>query len=274
MQAEVFEHTWLAMDFPFPCEIHTYAPRPFVSPDAKKVLVICTEPRAGMIGNEWVIDNHKSFDLIIAYDRALAHLPNVRFLEFGGTYCHETPKRKDLSFSFLFSTGANLDHYDGYKIRRDIAANFGGVTIPGKIFLSSRRLSVSEEARAAITGNAASRNYEVLTAGEEKLPVMESMFHIAIENHDDAYFFTEKLIDCFRTYTVPIYWGTDKVLEIFDPEGMIFLDDPSRLPEILATLTKDDYWKRLPAMINNFKISENYLNVGKGIHRLIMENLS
>ena len=33
------------------------------------------------------------------------------------------------------------------------------------------------------------------------------MFHIAIENVSQRSYFSEKLLDCFLTRTVPVYWG-------------------------------------------------------------------
>jgi hypothetical protein len=47
------------------------------------------------------------------------------------------------------------------------------------------------------------------------------MFSFAIENCRQPYYMTEKLIDCFITGTVPIYWGADYAIDFFNPDGMI-----------------------------------------------------
>ena len=39
---------------------------------------------------------------------------------------------------------------------------------------------------------------------------IDSMFHIAIENNKAINYFTEKLIDCFVSKTIPIYWFSKK----------------------------------------------------------------
>jgi len=88
------------------------------------------------------------------------------------------------------------------------------------------------------------------------------MFSVTIENDNTDMFFTEKLADNFVTGTVPIYWGSRKVVEkYFDPTGVIFLeDDPD-----LSTLTPEKYQSMMPAIERNFKIaielgtSEDYM---------------
>lgn len=272
MKAEVFEHTWLAMDLPFPCEIHAYLPRPFSVPKAKKVLVIYSEPRAGMISNEWVLEHYQLYDLIFTYDERLKHLPNVRMQSFGGTWCHGLPSKKDFTYSFLYSTGADLSYYAGYDIRKKIASGFGAPNIPGRLYLSTKRLNLSDEDRRKIVDNSATHNYSVSNIYDDKIPVLESMFHIAIENHNDRGFFTEKVIDCFRSYSVPIYWGTDNIGELFDIDGMILLDDEKSLSEVLSSLTLEDYWKRMPAMVENYKRSSDHLDMGVSqIRRVLIE---
>ena len=48
------------------------------------------------------------------------------------------------------------------------------------------------------------------------------MFSIAIENATYDTYFTEKIIDCFATKTIPIYKGTKKVTNFFNKNGIIF----------------------------------------------------
>lgn len=61
-------------------------------------------------------------------------------------------------------------------------------------------------------------------------------FSIIIENDkDQGYYFSEKLVDCFLTATVPVIWGTGaKIAEMFDARGMIFWQTPADLEQILA----------------------------------------
>ncbi len=273
MQAETFGETWLAMELPFPCEIHAYIPRVSILDDARRVLVIFTEPKPNMIGNEWVRDNYRSFNLIATYDRTLADLPNVRIIDFGGMHCNFLPRIKDFGVSFVLSTGCNATECGGYDVRRDIAMNFGFSSVPGRLFVSSRRLIIKPEQVDSIIENATLRNYSAAMLGDSKADVFRSMFHIAIENNVDDYYFSEKIIDCFRTYTVPIYWGTNRVLDLFDKDGIIFVEDPTKIHSIVSSLTPHDYWSRTAAMARNFTLAESYIDPVGRLKSLILASM-
>jgi hypothetical protein len=87
----------------------------------------------------------------------------------------------------------------------------------------------------------------------------EYKFHIVVENTKRDYWFTEKLIDCFVTGTVPIYWGCPSIGDFFDTNGMIIFDNVGELVDIVNNLSIDDYIKRLESIKNNFNKSKKYL---------------
>ena len=87
----------------------------------------------------------------------------------------------------------------------------------------------------------------------------EYKFHIVVENTKRDYWFTEKLIDCFVTGTVPIYWGCPSIGDFFDTNGMIIFDNVEELVDIINNLSIDDYIKRLESIKNNFNKSKKYL---------------
>ena len=91
------------------------------------------------------------------------------------------------------------------------------------------------------------------------------MFSVAIENNDQ--YFSEKLLDCFLTGTIPIYYGTPSVGKWFNTEGMIILEDSFDI----ESLTEEMYYDKLDAVKDNFEralkmeiledfIYENYFN--------------
>ena len=88
-------------------------------------------------------------------------------------------------------------------------------------------------------------------------------FSIVVENDWSDLFYTEKLQDCFLTGTVPIYLGSKAVSEIFDEEGIIFLDHHNpvlNLPEYTMEL----YESKKDAIQNNFKLAkEKEMNIIK-----------
>lgn len=87
---------------------------------------------------------------------------------------------------------------------------------------------------------------------ETKIPLFDdSMFHIAIENSRHPNYFTEKIIDCFMTYTIPIYWGAPNIGDHFDIRGIITFETLDDLAKLLDSLTESDYRSRLDAAKRN-----------------------
>jgi hypothetical protein len=64
----------------------------------------------------------------------------------------------------------------------------------------------------------------------------EYKFSIIIENDIDEYWYTEKLLNCFSTKTIPIYVGATKIDTIFNEEGMIRVDDWRDVPRIVDAI--------------------------------------
>lgn len=76
-------------------------------------------------------------------------------------------------------------------------------------------------------------------------------FSIAIENCNRDFYFTEKIIDCFLTDTVPIYWGCPGIERYFDRRGMLVFDDLSELDQIISGLNYEKYSEMLPFVRQN-----------------------
>lgn len=83
-------------------------------------------------------------------------------------------------------------------------------------------------------------------------------FSIAIENCKRDYFFTEKLIDCFATGTVPIYWGCPSIGNFFNLDGMIIVDSMETIRNVIPLLGPDLYEVMLPDIEDNFERARRY----------------
>lgn len=82
------------------------------------------------------------------------------------------------------------------------------------------------------------------------------MFSIAIENDQYSGYFTEKIIDCFATGTVPVYLGDPSIGEIFNTDGIIVLNESFNPKELNYELYKN----MLPAIEDNFERSKIFFN--------------
>lgn len=81
--------------------------------------------------------------------------------------------------------------------------------------------------------------------------IMPYRYSIAIENFSCDDYWTEKIADCFLSWTIPIYWGAKNILSYF-PEKSIILIDPTHPENALKTIRdaiENDYFhKNLEAL--------------------------
>jgi len=88
-------------------------------------------------------------------------------------------------------------------------------------------------------------------------------FQIVVENDISAYYFTEKILDCFVSMTVPIYLGATRISDFFNSEGIIFISekDSDNINKIVGRCDEKLYEDMLPAIIDNYNKALRYLNV-------------
>jgi len=100
-------------------------------------------------------------------------------------------------------------------------------------------------------------------------------YSLAIENTSKNNYWTEKISDCFLSYTVPFYFGATNISQYFPEDSYIWLpiDDPERAVSIIReSLSHDEWEKRLPAVKEaRRKVLEDY-SLYAQVSRLINEN--
>lgn len=99
------------------------------------------------------------------------------------------------------------------------------------------------------------RQINPITRKEDGLA--EYMFSIAIENAEYSGYFTEKILDCFATGTVPVYLGDPSIGEVFNTDGIIVLDE-SFQP---SSLNEDLYLSMMDSIVDNFERCQQFLTV-------------
>lgn len=83
-------------------------------------------------------------------------------------------------------------------------------------------------------------------------------YSIAIENCQILNYFTEKILDCFNSGTIPIYWGCPNIDKFFNTDGFITFNSIEELDDILKNLSFEDYQRRLPSIKQNFELAQKY----------------
>ena len=98
------------------------------------------------------------------------------------------------------------------------------------------------------------------------------MFSIVVENNIENGYFTEKLLDCFLSGTIPIYVGNKNNRDFFDENGIIFFDGDEDLPNILDSLNEELYNSKIESVKNNFELAKNYMFPEQLIQNFLEKN--
>ena len=175
------------------------------------------------------------------------------------------PEQKYLSVSFIVG-GKNNPAMEGYRLRHDIWRNKDRITVPKAFYLSGN----------AITSHGfvhwPEADYEQsLVLGASKTPLFDSGFHIAIENTSIKNYFTEKIIDCFQTRTVPIYYGCINIGDYFDINGILVVNNVEEMVAICNQITSEMYINMLPAMEENYYRSMAWVDHDEQIRNAIIK---
>lgn len=192
---------------------------------------------------------YRLFDLVLTFDKRLLALDRrFRFCPVGGCWIGLEDRgigSKSQNVSIIAS--AKKD-YEGQRLRHGVVSKFG------------KRID-------GVFG----RGYKPLDNKAEGLK--DFRYSIVIENCKTDYYFTEKLIDCFVTGTIPIYWGCPDIGRFFDSQGLITFDSTDDLDKILESLSAEDYTSRLPAIKNNFETAKAYTVTEDYVfNKIIMES--
>jgi hypothetical protein len=78
-------------------------------------------------------------------------------------------------------------------------------------------------------------------------------FSVAIENSSIPGYFSEKILDCFLTGTVPIYLGDFEIGKHFDTRGIIFYNDSFDINQ----LSFEKYNEMLPYVTHNYNVASS-----------------
>lgn len=89
-------------------------------------------------------------------------------------------------------------------------------------------------------------------------------FSVVIENVSIPGYFTEKLIDCMLSRTVPVYWGDPKINRIFEKDGILSLID-------INNLSFERYQSMIEAVNKNFELSLQLKSSDDNVFKAIME---
>lgn len=198
-----------------------------------------------------VKDNSHMFDLILTFDKELLKLPNAVFRNGGyevvlnkNVHRREYPTLQDDSLVQIYTEKPkHISFITSNKTMTD-----------GHVF----RVNC-----AAAINNLPDSQVDLFGVGIREIPgkivgLRDYKFSIAIENGIHDNYFTEKILDCFLTGTIPIYRGCENIGEFFNPKGFITFDTEQELLNIVSKLTDEDYYSRQEYIEENFEKAKQY----------------
>jgi hypothetical protein len=86
-------------------------------------------------------------------------------------------------------------------------------------------------------------------------------YSVVMENIIRPYYFTEKLLNCFASMTIPIYAGAQKIADFFNIDGILQMHstDIETIDQIIKNCTEEEYMSRKAAIIDNYNRVQDYL---------------
>jgi hypothetical protein len=187
--------------------------------------------------------NPHLFDKIFTHSEKLLSNSNAYVLPIGGCHLDEdevgTTTEKTKLISMMYS---NKNFSYGQSLRHEIAQRYTNVVDVMGSGVNGQKVKKIESCR-------------------------DYAFSIVIENCKEGYYFTEKIIDCFLSGVIPIYWGSPRIAEFFNKDGFFTFDTLQEVEEIISNpnMLVDFFNSREKEIVENyqkaleFKIGEDYL---------------
>jgi hypothetical protein len=231
------------------------------------------EPDAILHLRQMFIDNHKNFEVILTHDdEILKACPNARLYVWGTTWISPSVynsidiSRKQPKVSCLTGT---KNHTDGHRFRLDIYRNQKRIQAPITWFRSSKDNPILP---SIVLDNPLLRQGKesnpVLRGGKEGL-FLDYQYAVVIENTRQNNYFTEKLMDCLLTKTIPIYYGCPNISNWFDTRGWIILDTTSANDFNAKCRHLPPYNMFLPVIEANHERAKQYTSIETNIQRVM-----
>ena len=218
-------------------------------------VVVQIEPPEVMNVTQGIITNAHNYDLILAWNEdVLSNCLNSKRFIFGTCWIdfdNLCLDKKD-EISFIMS---NKNSASGHQLRHSIWQTYGH---------RDRILDFDF------------RRYKTPPRIDTKNVLFNNAkYHITVENTARTNWITEKVIDCFATKTIPIYYGAPNIGEFFNIDGIIQFNNMDELARMLSRLTPQFYTDRINIIEENYEKSKEYYNIydriENEINNLILE---
>lgn len=216
-------------------------------------IYVQVEPEAILSRQDFLLKNWKMFDYIISFNQeVLKKCPNSKKYIFGTSwitpeeYTSIIPEKKEFKISTIVG---NKTQTIGHRLRKQLLdQNFLNVNY----YVSNSGVHPEKE----LVGSSKFKTFE------------KYQYQIVIENSQQNNYFTEKLLDCLITKTIPIYWGCPNIHEYFDTSEWIFFTD---IEDLKTKLPLNSQYFECKTIEKNFLKAIEYSNFETNVNCSLME---
>lgn len=218
-------------------------------PSADCNIILLAEPESVcMEVNSQTLENHKSFDKIYTHNQTiLDKCGNSEFFPWGTCWLNfndfNPVKKPQISV-----VASSKQFTEGHKTRH-------------------RAFDVLSK-MTTVNGMEIIKHKSPPWHGRRNDFFENTMFNVCVENSRQRNYFTEKVIDCFASKTIPIYWGCSNIGDWFNMDGVITFETIPELQDILSRIGPDLYAERQKAVEDNHEIAKNFHGTNDVVPRL------
>lgn len=202
---------------------------------------------------DYIYENNNHFNLILTFEKKLLDRgENFKFNPYGTCWLHNDYINIWTKTKICSMVTTNKETTYGHKLRKLISNNISkgnNVDIYGGSFnnlpyMTSKAYTPEHSGRHITNGKI--------------IALKDYMFSIVIESCKEDYYFSEKLIDCFLTGTIPIYYGCPSIYKFFNIEGIIMIDNLNDVYKVLNSINIDLYNERNNIIKENYEKAQKY----------------
>jgi len=263
MKARVFSGWGLTVSREFDRPIDVYVDTDVINQDSIgiKILLLVEPPEILTRTTDYALNNYHKYDYVFTYnDRVLKNCPNARFFIANDTWIKDDYILGNKAFEVSSIVGFKAGTI-GHRMRHQLWNSKNRITMPKKFYASS-------------AGAPPNTLKEDMVLGHSKYPLFDSQFHIVIENVQMINMFTEKLIDCFMTKTIPILWGCPNIGDFFDVRGICVVNSVEQIIETCNVLNHTSYDSAKEFVEINHEKGKKYANLDYRLGEAIQSILS
>ena len=204
----------------------------------------------------------EKMDLILTRKPELMSIPNSELFLYGATWMDDPEslienKKEAVSFTLTAKRMPVIEDEssipDGYAMRHHFAECL-------EVYREICPILIDGYDSSQHPSGYPSLNMKLDAKHGDRSTLMNYMFNVAIENtrknHEN--YFTEKLVDCLLTKTVPIYFGCPNIGDHFNTDGILIFENENQLQDILSNLSADKYHSMKDAIEENYEKAGEY----------------